>query len=414
MQAQGAVSYHVRETLRAAESSSEAPSGIQLPPTVVRPRGLTPGHRRGRSAAKAYHLDLMKTILSSSLALALVSSATFANDSTWASLDQEIAGLSSSLTAQDASSGPKIGGWITATLNQQDGGAAGGADELGFGFWKIRLEATGNVTSDYSYKLSFDFSDTNPANDGKANLKDAFIKGKLAESFDLQMGRFKNPTLRSVLISDNKLLFVKRTLIGQAFDDRYTGAMLTGKFDMLTANVAAQNSGSNHTENFKYTVRGEAHIMGKGAGSVEGAYGAGDTNNMMVAGFYQTDEDLDKGDAWGVEAYLTMGAFAVSGEIAQLGEGLPYGGDVLKDTSFGPDSMPWDVTASFMMSDNWEVAVRYEDLDTTSNLTQASGGLSYYVNGHNMKWGVIYVMQDSDTIGGAEEDALILETTIAF
>ena len=41
----------------------------------------------------------MKTILSSSLALALVSSATFANDSTWASLDQEIAGLSSSLTA---------------------------------------------------------------------------------------------------------------------------------------------------------------------------------------------------------------------------------------------------------------------------------------------------------------------------
>ena len=50
----------------------------------------------------------------------------------------------------------------------------------------------------------------------------------------------------------------------------------------------------------------------------------------------------------------------------------------------------------------------------TSNLTQASGGLSYYVNGHNMKWGVIYVMQDSDTIGEAEEDALILETTIAF
>ena len=53
-------------------------------------------------------------------------------------------------------------------------------------------------------------------------------------------------------------------------------------------------------------------------------------------------------------------------------------------------------------------------MDTTSNLTQASGGLSYYVNGHNMKWGVIYVMQDSDTIGEAEEDALILETTIAF
>ena len=350
----------------------------------------------------------MKTILSSSLALALVSSATFANDSTWASLDQEIAGLSSSLTAQDASSGPKIGGWITATLNQQDGGAAGGADELGFGFWKIRLEATGNVTSDYSYKLSFDFSDTNPANDGKANLKDAFIKGKLAESFDLQMGRFKNPTLRSVLISDNKLLFVKRTLIGQAFDDRYTGAMLIGKFDMLTANLAAQNSGENHTENFKYTVRGEAHIMGKGAGSVEGAYGAGDTNCLMVGAFYQTDEDVTTGNSWGVEAYMTMGAFAVSGEMVSIEEGFNNG-----DVALTGDTMPWDVTASFLITDNWEAALRYEDLDEANNFTQASGSISYYVSGHNMKWGLLYITQDADDASQAE-DEIVFETTIAF
>jgi hypothetical protein len=345
----------------------------------------------------------MKTILSSSLALALVSSATFANDSTWASLDQEIAGLSSSLTAQDAGSGPKIGGWITATLNQQDG-----ADELGFSFWKIRLEATGNVTSDYSYKVSFDFSDPDPDKDGKANLKDAFIKGKLAESFDLQMGRFKNPTLRSVLISDNKLLFVKRTLIGQAFDDRYTGAMLIGKFDMLTANVAAQNSGSNHTDSFKYTVRGEAHIMGKGAGSVEGAYGAGDTNCLMVGAFYQTDEDVTNGNSWGVEAYMTMGAFAVSGEIVSIEEGFNNG-----DVALTGDTMPWDVTASFLITDSWEAALRYEDLDEANNFTQVSGGISYYVSGHNMKWGLLYITQDADDASQAE-DEIVFETTIAF
>ena len=51
------------------------------------------------------------------------------------------------------------------------------------------------MTSDYSYKISFDFSDTNPANDGKANLKDAFIKGKLADTILARETLFDIPTL---------------------------------------------------------------------------------------------------------------------------------------------------------------------------------------------------------------------------
>jgi hypothetical protein len=117
----------------------------------------------------------MKTILHSTLALALLSSASIANDNGWASLDQELASLSSSLTAQEASSGPKVGGWITATLRNQDEGAAGGADEFGFGFEKIRLEVSGKVTNDYSYKVSWDFW---APNQGGADLKDAWLKWK--------------------------------------------------------------------------------------------------------------------------------------------------------------------------------------------------------------------------------------------
>ena len=435
MQAQGAVSYHVRETLRAAGSSSVAPSGIQLPPTVVRPRGLTPGHRRGRSAAKAYHLDLMKTILSSSLALALVSSATFANDSTWASLDQEIAGLSSSLTAQDAGSGPKIGGWMTATLTQQDLGVDGpdtengtgdptDSDELGFDLWKVRLEVTGKVIDGVSYKVSFDFADTKASKDGLANLKDAFIKTSLSDSFDLQFGRFKNPVLRSVLISDNKLLFVKRTLIGQAFDDRDEGAMLNGKFGSLSMNLAAQNSNGDdldsnneadgHTDSFKFTLRADWALLGTGAGSLEGAYGAADTNCLTIGGFYQDDSAVDNGTTWGLDAYMTMGSMSIAGEIVSLEEGFDNYDIVGASFDDQDDTMPWDVTVSFLITDNWEIAGRYEDLDTQENLTQASGSVSYYVNGHNAKWGLLYISQDSDQLGEAEEDELVLEATIAF
>lgn len=348
----------------------------------------------------------MNTILTSSLALALVSSTSFANDNAWATLDQEIAGLSSSLTAQDAGSGPKIGGWMTTTLTSQADGIAPGTDKLGFDLWKVRLEVSGNAPADSSYKISFDF-----APNGTADLKDAWVKTKLAESFDLQMGRFKNPVLRSVLISDNKLLFVKRTLIGQAFDDRFTGAMATGKFEMLTVNLAVQNSARDfgaQADDQTITVRAEGNVMGKGAGSVEGAYGASDTNNLTVGAFFQDDSSADNGTSMGFDAYLTMGPIAVSGEIVDIDDNYDNA-----DVALDGGTTPWDITAEFMLSDNWSIAGRYEDTDKANNLTQASGGLNYYVNGHSLKWGLLYIMQDADD-GSQAEDQLVLEATIAF
>jgi len=348
----------------------------------------------------------MNKILTSSLALALFSGASFANDNAWATLDQEIAGLSSSLTAQDAGSGPKIGGWATTTLTSQQDGIAPGTDKLGFDLWKVRLEVSGNAPADSSYKISFDFA---PA--GTADLKDAWIKTKLADSFDLQVGRFKNPVLRSVLISDNKLLFVKRTLIAQAFDDRFTGAMAIGKFQMLTVNLAVQNSARDfgaQADDQTITVRAEANVMGKGAGSVEGAYGAGDTNNLTVGAFFQDDSSANNGTSMGFDAYLTMGPIAVSGEIVDIDDNYDNG-----DVALDGGTTPWDITAEFMLSDNWSIAGRYEDTDKASNLTQASGGLNYYVNGHSLKWGLLYIMQDADD-GSQAEDQIVLEATIAF
>jgi hypothetical protein len=75
--------------------------------------------------------------------------------------------------------------------------------------------------------------------------------------------------------------------------------------------------------------------------------------------------------------------------------------------------MPWDVTASFLITDSWEAALRYEDLDEANNFTQVSGGISYYVSGHNMKWGLLYITQDADDASQAE-DEIVFETTIAF
>ena len=353
----------------------------------------------------------MNTILHSTLALALLSSASLANDNSWASLDQEIAHLSSSLTAQEASSGPKVSGWLTTTLRMQDEGAAGGADEFGFGFEKVRLEVSGKVSNDYSYKVTWDFWSPNQ---GSADLKDAFIKWKPTEGVDLQMGRFKNPVLRSMLVVDNRLLFVKRTLIGQAFDDRFIGIMGTTRVaDMLQVQVAAQNSGADHTDEMKFTVRGEFDVLGKAPNMAEGAYGAADSNNLAVAAFYQEDTQADFGTSTGVEATLTMGPFYVSGEIVMLDEGVDNGDIFGGSSKLEADTTPWDVTGAWMISDNWELAGRYEDLDAANGLTQVTGAVTYYVDGHDMKWGFLYIIQDADDLS-QDEDELALYATIAF
>ena len=353
----------------------------------------------------------MKTILHSTLALALLSSASIANDNGWASLDQELAHLSSSLTAQEASSGPKVSGWITTTLRMQDEGAAGGADELGFGFEKIRLDVSGKVSNDYSYKISWDFW---APNQGAADLKDAFIKWKPTDGVDLQMGRFKNPVLRSMLVVDNRLLFVKRTLIAQAFDDRFIGIMGSTRLaDMLQLQLAAQNSGADHTDEMKFTVRGEFDVLGKAPNMAEGAYGAADSNNLAVAAFYQEDTQADFGTSVGFEATLTMGPFYVSGELVMLDEGVDNGDIFGGSSKLQADTTPWDVTGAWMISDNWELAARYEDLDATNGLTQVTSAVTYYVSGHDMKWGFLYILQDADDLS-QEEDEYALYATLAF
>jgi hypothetical protein len=203
----------------------------------------------------------MKKLVYSALALTLVSVPGIASENEWSSLDQEIESLSSSLSAQNTT-GPKINGWVIASWR------ASGDEELGFdldndpttdnedrqGFFieSARVEISGDVGSDYSYKLSFELgsnalSDPNSSADGgtSANtavtVRDAYASARIAENVNIRMGRFKQPFLRSGLISDNRLLFLDRTFLGDVFAARDLGVMVFGNFDTIDWYIAAQN-----------------------------------------------------------------------------------------------------------------------------------------------------------------------------
>ncbi len=105
----------------------------------------------------------MRKLVYSAVALTLVSVPGFASENEWSSLDQEINSLSSSLSAQNTP-GPKIGGFMRSSFRYSNSKDAlnstppGSEKESGFKLDKIRIEITGDVGNDYSYKVSFDLA----------------------------------------------------------------------------------------------------------------------------------------------------------------------------------------------------------------------------------------------------------------
>lgn len=350
----------------------------------------------------------MRKLVYSAVALTLVSVPGFANENEWSSLDQEINNLSTSLSAQNAA-GPKIGGFIKTSFRYSDDtdalfGPLNDEDESGFKLDKARIEISGDLGQDYSYKVSFELTDSTPP-----IVRDAYVSWKLAESVKGTMGRFKKPFLRSGLVSDKSLLFYDRTALGAFFDVREEGLMFSGNFDTVEWWLAGQNGTDGKQDDWNFTIRLAANLMGSGVGKVEGAYGAGEETNLTVGVAYGDEGEYDDGAMIAAEVALTAGPFSLAGELVDFDDGDSTGSFLSKDGSplhYGSnntladidpaDSTPWDISASYLFTDVYEAALRYEDADDTDSTTAWSLGVNRYIQGHDIKWTLQVLSSDSD------------------
>ncbi len=355
----------------------------------------------------------MNKLVYSAAALTLVSAPGVASENEWSSLDQEIASLTSSLNTQNT--GPKVGGWIISSWRFSDDidvdpSTPSSDDENGFQLDQARVEITGDAGSGYSYKLSFDFggSGTDITDDGGdsftignvGTIKDAYATWKIGDMVTGKMGRFKQPFLRSSLVSDNKLLFLDRTILGEQFDSRDLGLMFSGQFDTIDWHVAAQNGSDGQAEEYLFTGRVTANLMGAGVGKVEGAYGAGEETNLTAGVAVSDDGAFNDGMALAGEVAMTAGPFSAAAEVVDL------------DKDIG-DATPWDVTGSYMFTDMYEVAARYEDADDTDNTTVWRVGVNRYTQGHDIKWMAQFASSDSDNTA-LEVDEFALGLVVSF
>lgn len=355
----------------------------------------------------------MRKLVYSAVALTLVSVPGFASDNEWSSLDQEIASLSSSLSAQNAP-GPKIGGYLKTSYRYSTskdalfGGPPNDSDESGFKLDKVRVEITGDANQEYSYKVSFDLAS------GSAAIKDAYVQWKIADSFRATLGLFTKPVLSESLISDKNLLFYQRTALGEFFRPRDTGAMLGGNFDTIEWSISAQNGTNDSGGQSKqsgdfanYSARLAANLMGAGAGKrIEGAYGAAQDTNLTAGIAWADNKALKDQNLFAGDLAMTSGPFSIAGEIVSFGKGDPTDGFPAKDgkdlhwgsdnsnVSIDPsDKVSWDATVSYLFTPEYEAAIRYEQgnakqgaLPDDPSVQAWSLGVNKYVQGHDIKW----------------------------
>lgn len=329
----------------------------------------------------------MNKLVYSSLVLTLVSTPGFATE--WANLDQEINNLNASLNAQNAT-GPKMSGWLRSRFLDN-----GDTDEQGFQLDAVRLELSGDAGSDYGYKVSFDLAG------GAAELKDAYATFKLGDMASAKMGQFKTNFLRSSTVAQNRLVLLDRTLLGQAFNVRDLGLELSGNFETIGWSLSGQNGSDGLTDDYTINAKISADLMGGGIGKAEGAYGANDGTALSVGLAYQKLDDagipLDE-TAIGLEAGMTMAGFSAAAEMVDLDEA---------------NVTPWDITLSYLFTQNWEGAFRYQDLDDADSTTVMTLGVNYYIAGHDIKWTAQYDTTDSDD-ASLESDQISLGLGVSF
>jgi hypothetical protein len=413
----------------------------------------------------------MNRFVNTALAIAVAGSAAHAGtgDNEWTALDSEISGLASPLKqSQDGN------GWaalLRAVYSySSDELFKGGPDNPpldpeepdlnGFGFNDIDLAFWGSQGS-YTWRVSADLDGNDIDEDESGDdfssslaLEDAYIRWNCGGYFDGTFGNYKPRLSLSNSVDPERQLFIDRSALGSAGDWWDQGVGVSGVFDQFAWYGGLMNGSNGHTRDHFYYVRGEFNI-GTGAGVYEGAMGSSDTLNGTVGLTFVLDNTLDftgttvpssGGDldndgnadstAWILDFGGNLSNIGFGAEIAVLDDDFRAFTDEdysnifdRSDNTFltlAEDSMPWSVYGSFLISPEWEVAVRYEDLDNGDLLrddvtpgntvedgpdnTILSIGANWYTGSNAGKWQVQWSLIDADS---GFDDGNILEVGYA-
>ena len=376
----------------------------------------------------------MNRFVKTALAFAVAGSAAHAGtgDNEWKALDSEISGLASSLKPSQDGSGwsALLRGFYTHSSDDigtgtPTGTPPGGDDVSGFNFNDVDMSFWGNQ-GPYRWRISADINNNEGGSGALFELEDAYVAWNCGEYFDAMMGNFKPNASRSNSVDPENLLFIDRTAIGSSLDFWDNGVGAKGTWEQLMWSVAVTNgrgdgdpvtppSGEGHTRDHFYVLRAMWNL-GNGAGDMDGARGSSDTLNGTIGiSFINDDTQPTTGgnsdhDMWLVDAHGSMSNLGFGGEIALINDDL----DLTTDEDFSNtstalnlygDTKPFNVYVSYLINPEWEVGVRYEDLDNSEDAagnaqednTLLSLVANWYRSGNAGKWSGQWTKVDADS-----------------
>ena len=334
----------------------------------------------------------MNKIITTTIALAVASTTSFANGGSWLELDKDIASLSSTA---NVAGGTEVGGLLRSSY--RDGEGVDGADSE-FGFEDVMLHVGGSL-EEFTWRISGDLDGTG------FNLDDAHVVWNYDSNVSVAWGQFKLPMFRSGSMDQESMLFIDRSLLGAAYDTYNMGVSISGSNSGLDWTLAAVNGtglnldldttpgdgipdGINDTDDSE-SLTMFAHVaytIGNGACTCcDGALHGGEGMDATIGVSYMDEQDDSIDAVLGIDFAMTMGQFSLMIELAD--------GD---DDNVGAlGDAPNAVTFGYLFADNMEVAFRHEDRDDTGDLSKDTFGFNYYMHGHNAKWAINYIDDDA-------------------
>jgi hypothetical protein len=342
----------------------------------------------------------MKKLVISAVALSLAGTTAAANGDDWATLDQEVDALASSLNLE-GENGPSIGGYIIVDYSSSGDITVGDGDLGGFSVPNARIHATGKQGV-FSYKVQADFQSS-------TLLKDGYVKfnlgGEGSSAVNGQLGQFKAPVARNGLLSASNLFFRNRTASGEVWASRQAGAMFSGAFDIIDWALAIQNGTDGAADDYLISARLSANVFGEGLGSVEGAAGADDSPSGAIGLAFYDDGAVDDGSGFLADFNVAASTYSFGVEFHSIGEGAAGVSNFGKSSTFGPnglesDTSPISIQGTYMFSpDTAEVGIRFQDLDNTAGGEVIEFGVNRYWAGHKAKAGIFYEDYTDDADG---------------
>jgi phosphate-selective porin OprO/OprP len=280
---------------------------------------------------------------------------------------------------------------------------------------------------------------------GSAALRDAYIEAAYYDWAKPRIGQYKVPFDREFLTSAFNLDLIDRSIASNAFNlGRDIGVQVSGGFlkDQLNYAVGMFNGSganqSNQDQNFMYLGRMVYTPFGSFPYS-EGALDTPDTPKLAVGAAGAYLPGLEPGERKTLAGPLgNTNIVPVNSDIYELTADLAFkyqnfffqGGyyfrniDPEKPTTYGSENAQGFYLQGgyFLVPKKFELAARYSWVDpdnpnqTNDNEQQEyTGGLSYYMDGHNLKLQANYSLFRNESTNGDLDDNVVQGLmTLAF